>query len=101
MSTSKPQEIGGDIEPEYVGVHSALAAERCEMPVGDSPDDVEWCADVATHTMVLFATGELQEIAVCDSCGEPDELPDRDREWTGELVGDTVVGKENHSGGGG
>lgn len=79
-------EIDPKIEPEYVGVHSALTAEHCEMPVGEAPDDVEWCADEATHTKVYYAAGELKEFAVCDRCGEPDELPGYDREWAGDVI---------------
>jgi NAD-dependent SIR2 family protein deacetylase len=73
-------------EPEYVGAHSALAAEQCQNWIGETTDEVEQCEREATHTVVMFH-GKLSEIAMCDRCGEPEDVDDYEREWTGEVLG--------------
>ena len=85
MSESGFKTIDPEIEPEYVGVHSALNREQCQHWVGDSPENVERCENNATHTVVIFDGSDLIQMGSCDNCGEPDELPSHDREWTGEV----------------
>ncbi|WP_254810665.1 hypothetical protein [Natronosalvus amylolyticus] len=70
-------------EPEFVGVHSGLVNDICQIWDGDSPEDIEQCGDPATHTAIEY-TGRLHQLAVCDDHGNPDALPESDREWTGE-----------------
>lgn len=82
--TERDWTIDPDVEPEYVGAYSALAAERCQNWKGEQPDGVEQCNGRATHTVVMY-TGKLHKIAMCESCGEPDDVDHHEREWTGEL----------------
>lgn len=79
--------IDPEIEPEFVGSHSALADETCQQWVGESPDEVEQCGAEATHTIVVYHDGKVMEIASCDEHGEPDDVRiyGQRREWTGEV----------------
>lgn len=74
-------------EPGYVGAHSSLVDETCQNWIGDHVEDVEACGDPATHTVVMWS-GRLHQIAMCDACGEPEDvLPGTgEREWSGEYV---------------
>lgn len=67
-------------EPELVGYHSGLKAERCQEYFGD--DHPERCTNDATHTMVLFS-GKYHFMAVCDECGDPEKV-DTIKNWSGE-----------------
>jgi hypothetical protein len=82
---SKIPTIDPEIEPEYVGAHSALHNERCQNWCGETVDDVEQCGDDATHTVVMY-NGSLHEIAMCDDCGEPQDVDSHERKWTGEVT---------------
>lgn len=68
-------------EPEYVGAHSGLDADQCENWVGEFEETIDQCGGDATHTVVMYS-GKLHEIAMCDDCGEPDDVADWEREWS-------------------
>jgi len=79
-----------ETEPEYVGVHSALASETCSNVYDDDPENTgpdefvpAMCDNDATHTVVMF-DGDFHEVAMCDDCGEPEDVDRYDREWAGE-----------------
>lgn len=76
-------EIDPRKEPEYVGAHSEITNPTCQNWVGETRDDVEQCGAEATHTVVMKSGGGLSEIAMCDDCGEPDDLDGHEREWSG------------------
>lgn len=69
-----------EIEPEVVGFHSGADAEQCENYTGEYVEDVERCENEATHTCVYY-DGVLHELAMCDDCGEPDEV-EGGRRWS-------------------
>ena len=61
-------------EPEYVGAYSEPTVEYCCNYVGEYIEDVERCPNDASHTVVMRTpTDDLQEIAMCDDCGEPED----------------------------
>lgn len=72
-----------EIYPEYVGSHSALSAETCECYPEIVPNVRERCGADATHTVVMFSGDGVSEVAMCDECGEPDDVDDAPREWSG------------------
>jgi len=80
MSDAIPT-VDPKIEPEYVGSHSAVTNDTCQNFTGDTVDSVEQCSNPATHTVVMY-DGDVKEIAMCDDCGEPDDVTDHDREWS-------------------
>jgi len=79
--------IDPEKEPEYVGVHSAIVNETCQNYIGETVDDIEPCAEPATHTVVMADASGATEIAMCDDCGEPEDV-DGGRVWSGEVVDD-------------
>lgn len=82
--------IDAEVEPEYVGAHSAITNPTCQDWHGDAPEEMERCGAEATHTVVMYS-GRLHEIAMCNDCGEPGDAAD-DRAWSGTQVAKTVVG---------
>lgn len=72
--------IDPEIEPETVGFHSGADAGQCENYTGEYVEDVQRCTNEATHTCVVY-DGDLHELAMCDECGELEEVPDA-REWS-------------------
>lgn len=77
--------IDPEKEPEYVGAHSAISNSECQNYYGETRDDVQQCGEPATHTVVMFDGNKLAQVAMCDSCGEPEDTAD-DREWSGEAL---------------
>lgn len=75
-----------EVEPEFVGSHSALVDEECQQWVGETRENVERCGADATHTVVEWSGNKLHQVASCDDCGKPDDVSGREREWTGEIV---------------
>ncbi len=75
--------VDPEVEPEYVGAHSGLSdgQDVCKYWDGETREDIDQCGNPATHTIVMY-DGSLHEIAMCDSCGEPDDIDDLPREWT-------------------
>lgn len=78
---TRPDPVDPEVEPECVGFHSAVDAERCENYVGEFVEDIERCGNDATHTCVVYDGNSLNEIAMCDECGDPEAVPD-DRRWS-------------------
>jgi len=74
------REVDPHIEPEFVGAHSDPVAETCQLWTGDEPTP---CDNDATHTLVHY-DGELQSVAACDECGEPNDVPDWGRQWSAD-----------------
>jgi len=74
------REVDPHIEPEFVGAHSDPVAETCQLWTGDEPTP---CDNDATHTLVHY-DGELQWVAACDECGEPNDVPDWGRQWSAD-----------------
>lgn len=76
-------------EPEYVGAHSALTDERCaNICAANGPDgafEPERCENAATHTVVMADGNGVHEIAMCDGCGERDDVDGEGREWSGVI----------------
>lgn len=85
MSEREIETIDPEIEPEYVGAHSALSSSLCQNWMGDTPSEMEQCEVPATHTVVMFDGKGLCEIAMCDECGEPQDVDFHEREWSGEV----------------
>jgi hypothetical protein len=83
------QTISPEKEPEYVGAHSALADERCQNWQDAAPDVERFsptqCDRDATHTVVMADENGIREVAMCDECGEPEDVDYHEREWTGEV----------------
>jgi|AntRauTorcE11898_2_1112593.scaffolds.fasta_scaffold74039_2 hypothetical protein len=80
-------------EPEYVGAHSALADEQCQGWDTVGPFDeptIRACQHDATHTIVMVTGSGLHEVAMCDDCGEPDDVSGREREWSGQVLTDAA-----------
>ena len=77
------QEVPIEQEPEYVGVHSGVVTDYCQQWTGEAPETPERCGNRATHTKIMY-DGQIHKIGVCDECGEPENLPDREREWSGK-----------------
>lgn len=76
--TNEIPEVEPEHEPEYVGAHSGRARDYCSNWVGDSPREVTRCDEESTHTVVMRSpNGELSEIAMCDECGEPQDVQER------------------------
>lgn len=73
--------VDPEVEPEYVGYHSDVHADQCENYAGEYVEDIERCENEATHTCVVYDGNSLHEIAMCDECGDPEEVPD-DRRWS-------------------
>lgn len=75
--------IAPEKEPEYVGAHSGLPDDQevCGNWTGSTPSEMAACVAEATHTVVMY-DGSLVEIAMCDDCGEPQDVDDHDREWS-------------------
>ncbi len=78
--------IDPEKEPEYVGAYSARVAPDCQNHDGETKDDVEQCGEWSTHTVVMFDGSELYQLAMCDECGEPQDVDYHEREWSGELL---------------
>lgn len=87
--------IDPEKEPEYVGAHSAITHTECQNWQGETRDDVTKCGDKPTHTVVMFDGKKLMQIAMCDDCGEPEDVVD-DREWSGDVVRRTEIRKGGH-----
>lgn len=81
-----------DVEPEYVGAHSGISADECQHWFDAEPDSERFvptkCGNDPTHTIIVFDGTKVAEIASCDEHGEPDDLPNTDRIWTGQRYGD-------------
>lgn len=94
--SEKLKPLPSHIEPEYVGAHSALITEECMDVLDKNADDseapfvAEFCGEPATHTLVAWVGGELQQRSVCDECGNPGDADGlrHKREWTGVVVSD-------------
>lgn len=78
--------IDPEIEPEYVGAYSGLADERCCNWFGETTHTLGECGQEATHSVVMASGSKLSVIAMCDDCGEPNDVRATDREWSGEVV---------------
>ena len=66
--------IEPELEPEYVGAYRYPLREGCAGVSGDYVEDLEYCDAEATHTIVMRSVnGHLNEIAMCDDCGEPED----------------------------
>lgn len=72
-------------EPEYVGAHSSIIGAKCQHWLGETRADIEQCGDEPTHTIVMWTGTKLAQMASCDDCGEPEDVDDQEREWTGEV----------------
>ena len=79
--------IAAEMEPEYVGTHSALTDERCQHYPNIEESPPRRCNRDATHTVVMVDRNDIHEVAMCDECGEPDDVDAHDREWSGEVRG--------------
>jgi len=76
LSTLPPEK-----EPEYVGAHSDADAAECRNWL--EPHEDGDCGRPATHTVVMYHGG-LSEIAMCDGCGEPEDVESWDRVWSAD-----------------
>lgn len=78
--------VDPEIEPEYVGAHSGVTNDECQEWEDAEPEADRFvptqCGDEATHTVVMKSENGLHEIAMCDGCGEPDDVTATDREWS-------------------
>jgi len=87
MSADDAKTIPPVEEPEYVGAHSALLNERCQHYPNIEGSSLGRCAQDATHTVVTVDGNDIHEVAMCDECGEPDDVDAHDREWSGDVRG--------------
>lgn len=78
-TTPHRKTAAAEAEPEYVGAHSNPVEDECVQWSGNPPEP---CGRQATHTVVMY-DGELHEVASCDKCGEPGDVEDFDRRWSG------------------
>ena len=81
--------IAPEVEPEYVGAHSALTDERCQHYLNVEGFPPTRCGRDATHTVVMADGSGIHEVTMCDECGEPDDIDSHDREWSGEVREDS------------
>ena len=87
--SQKLETIDPEIEPEYVGAHSARVSPQCQ-DIHDAngrgePFEPEQCENWSTHTIVMKDEGGLHEPAMCDNCGEPDDVNPYEQKWAGEI----------------
>lgn len=85
-TTSEPERIptiDPEVEPEYVGAHSGRVNVQCQEYHGETRDEIERCGNFSTHTIVMESESGVHEIAVCDDCGEPEDVDADDRVWSG------------------
>jgi hypothetical protein len=85
--SSERKTIAPEVEPEYVGAHSALTDGRCQNYLNVENSSPKRCDRDATHTIVMADGSSIHEIAMCDECGEPDDIGSHDRKWSGEVRG--------------
>ena len=83
--SAERENIAPEVEPEYVGAHSALTDERCQHHPNVGGRDPSRCDRIATHTVVMADGSGIHEVAMCDECGEPDDVDSHERRWSGEL----------------
>lgn len=84
------QTVPPTLVPELVGVYSGLAGTSC---VHREPGSLTPCCESATHTLIMGTSGGLKHYPVCDKHGQPENLPEKEKEWTGRFYqpgGDSV-----------
>ena len=84
MSDAETKTIDPEIEPEYVGAHSGI--DRADCRNWKEPHADGKCENDATHTVVMFqGHGEVAQLAMCDECGQPEDVTTDNRVWSGEV----------------
>lgn len=86
QNTKETKTIAPEREPEYVGAHSARVNPDCQGWHQNDEGEMEQCGECSTHTVVMFSGDRLHQIAMCDDCGEPEDVDNHEREWTGDLL---------------
>lgn len=88
MSAAEPPTADPEAEPEYVGAHSAVVADECQEWKDAEPESERFvptkCGAEPTHTIVMKDASGLTELAMCDDCGEPEDVAATDRQWSAD-----------------
>ena len=77
MSTNGKTSTGTtpEPEPEYVGAYREPIHEYCAAVIDETGQFAIFCGEPATHTVVRTSdhAHQLDKIAMCDSCGHPED----------------------------